>query len=170
MQVRSLGWEDPLQEGMATHSSISAWRILVDRGAWWITVHRVTKSQIWLKRLRTYTRTYYRQRLCCCLVTKFCLTLCNSIDCSTSVLLPCSSLSPRVCSDSCPFNQWCYLSNPLPPPSPLALNPSQHQGLFQWAGSSHQVDRALGKYTESVYKGTMMSGVFPRSWKMTAFL
>ena len=31
--VRSLGWEDPLEEGMATHSSILAWRIPMDRGA-----------------------------------------------------------------------------------------------------------------------------------------
>ena len=33
--VRYLGWEDPLEEVMATHSSILAWRILMDRGAWW---------------------------------------------------------------------------------------------------------------------------------------
>ena len=32
--VQSLGWEDPLEEGMATHSSILAWRIRMDRGAW----------------------------------------------------------------------------------------------------------------------------------------
>ena len=32
--VRSLDWEDPLEEGMATHSSILAWRIPMDRGAW----------------------------------------------------------------------------------------------------------------------------------------
>ena len=32
--VRSLSWEDPLEEGMATHSSILAWRIPMDRGAW----------------------------------------------------------------------------------------------------------------------------------------
>ena len=43
--VQSLGWEDPLEEGMATHSSIPAWRIPVDRGAWWATVHGVAKSQ-----------------------------------------------------------------------------------------------------------------------------
>ena len=43
--VRSLGWEDPLEEDMATHSSILAWRIPMDRGAWWATVHGVTKSQ-----------------------------------------------------------------------------------------------------------------------------
>jgi len=33
--VRSLGWEDPLERGMATHSSILAWRIPTNRGAWW---------------------------------------------------------------------------------------------------------------------------------------
>ena len=32
--VQSLGWEDPLKEGMTTHSSILAWRIPMDRGAW----------------------------------------------------------------------------------------------------------------------------------------
>ena len=45
MQVRLLGLEEPLEEGMATLSSILAWRIPMDRGAWWATVHRVTKSQ-----------------------------------------------------------------------------------------------------------------------------
>ena len=34
-QVQSLGWEDTLERGMATHSSILAWRIPMDRGAWW---------------------------------------------------------------------------------------------------------------------------------------
>ena len=42
--VQSLGWEDPLEEGMANHSSILAWRIPMDRGAWWATVHGVTES------------------------------------------------------------------------------------------------------------------------------
>ena len=43
--VISLGWEDPLEEGMAAHSSILAWKILMNRGAWQETVHGVTKSQ-----------------------------------------------------------------------------------------------------------------------------
>ena len=43
--VRSLGWEDPLEEGMATHSSVIAWRIPMDRGAWRDVVHRVARSQ-----------------------------------------------------------------------------------------------------------------------------
>ena len=42
--VRSLGWDDPLEEGMATHSSILAWRIPRDRGAWLTTGHGVAKS------------------------------------------------------------------------------------------------------------------------------
>ena len=35
--VQSLGWEDPLEEGMANHTSILAWRIPLDRGAWQAT-------------------------------------------------------------------------------------------------------------------------------------
>ena len=42
--VPSLGWEDPLEEGITTHSSILAWRILMVRGAWWATVHGIAKS------------------------------------------------------------------------------------------------------------------------------
>ena len=43
--VRSLGQEEPLEKRMATHSSILAWRIPMDRGAWWATVHGVPKSR-----------------------------------------------------------------------------------------------------------------------------
>ena len=42
--VRSLSWDDPLEEGMVTHSSILAWRICMDRGTWQATVHGVKKS------------------------------------------------------------------------------------------------------------------------------
>ena len=44
MWVQYPGGEDPLEEGVATHSSILAWRIPMDRGAWWATVHGVTES------------------------------------------------------------------------------------------------------------------------------
>ena len=45
--VPSLGWEDPLplEEGMATHSSVLAWRLPMDRGAWWATVQGVAKGR-----------------------------------------------------------------------------------------------------------------------------
>ena len=42
--VRSLVWEDPLENGLATHSSIPAWRIPMDREAWQAPVHTVTKG------------------------------------------------------------------------------------------------------------------------------
>ena len=42
--VLSLGREDPLEEGMATHYRILAWRIPMDRGTWWATVHGATMS------------------------------------------------------------------------------------------------------------------------------
>ena len=43
--VQSLGWEDPLEKEMVTHSSILAWKNPMDRGAWWAAVHGVAKSQ-----------------------------------------------------------------------------------------------------------------------------
>ena len=55
--VRSLGWEDPLEEGMATHSSILAWRSPMDRGAWWATDRGVPKSRTQLSTEQTLSLT-----------------------------------------------------------------------------------------------------------------
>ena len=44
-QVQFLGQEDPLEKGMATHSSLLAWRTPLDRGAWWTTVRGVPKCR-----------------------------------------------------------------------------------------------------------------------------
>ena len=43
--VQFLGWEDPLEKEMATHSSILAWRIPIDIGTWQVTVHGIAKSR-----------------------------------------------------------------------------------------------------------------------------
>ena len=52
--------------------------------------------------------------------------------------------SPRVCSNLCPLNQWCYLSISSSAILPsFAFNLPQHQGLFQWAGSLQQVTKVL---------------------------
>ena len=45
MWVQSLGQEDTLEKEMAIHSSVLAWKKSIDRGAWWVTVHGVEKSQ-----------------------------------------------------------------------------------------------------------------------------
>ena len=42
--VHPLGWVDHVEEGMTTHSSILAWRIPMDRGAWQARLHGVTKN------------------------------------------------------------------------------------------------------------------------------
>ena len=71
---------------------------------------------------------------------KSCPTLCKL----QHARLPCPSLSPRVCSSSCPLNQWYYptISFSVTRFSP-ALSLSQHQALFQWIGSSRQVAKVL---------------------------
>ena len=64
------------------------------------------------------------------------------MDCS---MLLCPSPSPRVCSTSCPqvsdVMQACHL---LSPPSPIAFNISQNQGLFQWLRSLYSDSQSIG--------------------------
>ena len=58
--------------------------------------------------------------------------------------IPYPSLPPGACSNSCPLSCWCHptvLSSASP--SPPAFNLSQHQGLFQWVGSLHQVAKVV---------------------------
>ena len=52
--VQSLGWENSMEEAMATHSSILAWRIPTDRGALQAILHGVTKSQTKLRDKHTH--------------------------------------------------------------------------------------------------------------------
>ena len=47
--------KDTLEEGMTAHSSTLAWRIPMNRGAWWVPLHRAAKSQMWLKRLSRHS-------------------------------------------------------------------------------------------------------------------
>ena len=57
---------------------------------------------------------------------------------------PCPLPTPGVHSDSCPLSRWCHpaISSSVVPFSSCP-NPSQHQGLFQWVNSSHQVAKVL---------------------------
>ena len=58
--------------------------------------------------------------------------------------VPCPSPTPGACSNSCPSSWWCHqTSHPLLFPSPPAFNLSQHQTLFQWVSSLHQVAKVL---------------------------
>jgi len=57
---------------------------------------------------------------------------------------PCPSPTPGVHSNSCPSSQWCHpaISSSVVP-SPPAPSPSQHQSLFRWVSSSHEVAKVL---------------------------
>ena len=76
-------------------------------------------------------------------VTQSCLTLCDPMNCSTPgfpvhhQLLEFTQTHVHGVSDA------IQPSHPLSSPSPLAPNPSQHQSLFQWVNSSHEVVKVL---------------------------
>ena len=58
--------------------------------------------------------------------------------------LPCPSPAPRVYPNSCSLNWWCHPTiSSFVIPFSSAFNLSQHQGLFQWVSSSHQVIEVL---------------------------
>ena len=110
--VQSLGWEDPLEEVMATHSSILAWRIPMKRRAWWATVpglQRVTHNWV-TKHTPQYSITpptsacmdaFYK-------LLRSCLTLCDPMDCGP----PGSSVSGIL-------RQEYWSGSPCPPPEEL---------------------------------------------------
>ena len=74
---QSLGWEDPLEEGMATHSSTLAWRIPMDRGAWQATVHGVSKSWTRLKQVSTHAHNIFGKCFLC--ICKECVFQISSV-------------------------------------------------------------------------------------------
>ena len=100
--------------------------------------HR-TRASVLAKSVFVVTLLKY----CCCSVAKLCLTLCDPMDCSIPGF--------PVLHYLLEFAQTCVHwvsdvlqpSHTLPPPSPPAFSLSQHQGLFQWVGSSHQVVKVL---------------------------
>ena len=70
--VRSLGQDDPLEEGMATQSSILALKNPMDRGVWQATAHRVTQSWTQLKGLSTHIHIHNISILCICMSVCMC--------------------------------------------------------------------------------------------------
>ena len=76
-------------------------------------------------------------------VTQLCPTLCGPVDSSTpgfpihNQLLELTQIHVHRIGDA------IQQSHPLSSPSPPAINLSQHQGLFQWVSSSHQVAKVL---------------------------
>ena len=76
---------------------------------------------------------------CCCLVAQSCPTLCNPMDCSSPGFPVHHQLSELAQTHVHRVGDAVQPTHPLPSPSPPAFNLSQHQDLFQWVSSSHQV-------------------------------
>ena len=87
--------------------------------------------------------TFILSHSCCCPVTQLCLTLCGPVDCSTPGLPVLYHLPELTQIHVHWFGDAIQPSHPLSSPSPPALNLSQHQGLFQWVGSPHQMAKVL---------------------------
>ena len=118
-QVRSQGQEDPLEKETATPSSILAWK-----NPW-------TEEPGGLQSVQFIS------------VSQSCPTLCNPMNRSTSGLLVYHQLLEFIQTHVHQVGDAIQPSHPLLSPSPPALSLCQHQGLFQWVSSSHQVAKVL---------------------------
>ena len=76
-------------------------------------------------------------------VAQSCLTLCDPMNCSTAGLPVHHQLAESTQTHVHRVGDAIQPSHPLSSPSPPAPNPSQHQGLFQWVDSSHEVAKVL---------------------------
>ena len=130
MWVRSLGWEDTLEEGVATHSITLTWRI-----PW-------TEEPGGLQSMGSQRDKTEATLVQFSLVAQSCMTLCDPMDCRMSDL-PVHHQPPELAQTHVHrVGDAIQSSHPLSPPSP-AFNLSQHQGLFKSVSSSHQVAKVL---------------------------
>ena len=137
--VRSLGWEDPLEKEMATHSSILAWRILWTEepdGLQSTGSQRVGHN--WAN-LLYFTLLYSTKAVdeLCFLLLLSCSVVSDSLR-SYGLQHPrlsCLSPSPGACSNSCPLNWWCHPTisfSVVPFSSGLQSFPASGSFLMSW--------------------------------------
>ena len=98
-QVWSLGWDDPLEEP-ATSLQYSCLENPMDRGAWWVTVHKVSKSQTrlkWLSTIQLFTHSFFSNLVW------------SLMYFATDTLYPCILLHPDAAPDLLGMSHvvWC---------------------------------------------------------------
>ena len=81
------------------------------------------------------------------------------------IIPPCPSPTTRACSNSCSLSQWCHptISSSVSPSLPI-FNLSQHQGLFKWVSSLHQVAKSIGASASASVLPENIQGWFPLGW------
>ena len=113
-----------------------------------------------------FTKSVYPGLLhccCCCSLTRLCPTLCDPVDCSTRGFPVLPYLPEFAQTHVHRVGDAIQPSHPLSPPSPPAFNLSQHQGLFQWVGSSHQVAK-YWSFNFSISPSSEYSGLLHKSF------
>ena len=101
---------------------------------------------------------------CCCLVTPSCLTLCDPMDCGTPRFPILHHLPELTQIHVHRVSDAIQPSHPLSSPSPPAFSLSQHQGLFQWVSSSHQVAKSIGASGSASVLPVNIQDWFPWGW------
>ena len=124
--------------------------------------YKITDFQAWNNCLRRALRITLRLlwiNCFCCWVTQSCPTLCDPMDCSTPGFPVLHHLPEFAQTHVHWVNGAIQPSHPLSSPFPPALNLSQHQGLFQWVGSSHQVAKVLEFHLPMTLQGWFPLGL-----------
>ena len=138
--VQSLGWEDLQEKEMVIHSSILVRKIpwtqepgrLQSMGSQRVRHDWATSLSLWLS-FHIYLSS----------VTQPCLTLCDPLNCTTPGLPVHHQLPEFTQTLVHRISDAIQPSHSLSSPSSPAPNPSQHQSLFQWVNSSHEVAKVL---------------------------
>ena len=123
---------------------------------WWTRpdTHRPWAASFWELNLKVMQHF-------CCSVAQSCLTLCDPIVCSVPGLLvphhfpKCAQVHVHCIGD------FIKPSHLLMSSFPSALNPSQHQGLFQWVSRSSQVTKILEFYLQQQFFQWVFRTDFP---------
>ena len=152
--VQSLGQEDPLEKEMATHFSTLAWKITWTEKP--VRLQSMGSQRVghdWTT-LRSFMLVEHEIRQCMwkstvslsvqfSSVAQSCPTLCDPMICSTPDLPVHHQLPEFTQTHMHQVGDAIQPSHSLLSPSPPPPNPSQHQGLFQWVDSLHEVAKVL---------------------------
>ena len=114
--------------------------LLLSSVTYWLHRNLLFNLHVFVKCTLEYTLCCYCY---CCSVTKSCPTLCDPMDCSRPGFPVHHQLPELAQTHVHRVGDAIQSSHPLSSPSPPAFNLSQHQGLFQWVCSSHQVAKVL---------------------------
>ena len=130
-------FEESLLSSVPAGTTVGSWR---DPKEEW-TKYLLCVGRRWVvQRIQTPSK---QNGSACCSVAESYPTLCNPMDFSTPGFPVCYYLLEFPQTHVHWVDDAIQPSHPLLPPSPPPLNPSQHQGLFQWVSSSHQVAKVL---------------------------